>query len=231
MNNKCCFLFFVKYPVAGKVKSRIAATLGEEYACGLYKCFVLDMLDKIAVTPAEIIICFDPYEESEKYQQWLGDDFKYIAQRGKTLGEKMSNSLTDAFGLGFKKAIVIGSDIPDLPVDIIEKSIFALGENDSVLGPCHDGGYYLIGFREKSFVPQAFKSISWSSDKVLDQTLSVLLSQPKGFSTFLLDKWYDIDTPGDIEILLKRNKRNRPANLRTISYILEKVQYHKDEIL
>lgn len=224
-------LFFVKYPVAGKVKTRIGKKLGHEYACRLYECFVLDLLDKFRQTTSEIIICFDPYTACSKYQDWLGDKFKYLAQRGKTLGERMSNSLAEAFEYGFSKAILTGSDIPDLPVEFIDRSISVLGENNAVIGPSYDGGYYLIGFTAESFVPEAFENIAWGTDEVFEQTLSILITQADGFSTYVLDKWHDIDTAGDIEGLLKRNQRSPFRDLRTISYILEKVDYQIDEIL
>lgn len=204
MNNQStnCIVLFVKSPVAGKVKSRLAEDIGEDAAVGLYRCFVEDLLTMIENLDGALRFFFHPPDAGPQIQRWLGDQHSYRQQRGADLGEKMKNAFTGAFDEGFSKVVTIGSDIPDLPEEFLKRSFAELDSFDAVIGPSSDGGYYLIGFSRDSFLAEAFDDIAWSTSTVCDQTLAKLKS--KGLTVHLLPQWHDVDTLADLDNLLAR---------------------------
>jgi glycosyltransferase A (GT-A) superfamily protein (DUF2064 family) len=100
--------------------------------------------------------------------------------------------------------VPIGSDIPDLPLEFIEEAFTSFREKDVVIGPSFDGGYYLIGFRDKTSFPRMFEGISWSTKSVFEDTMKVL--KLEGLTVHTLQRWRDIDTIDDL--------RNLPRGLR-----------------
>jgi rSAM/selenodomain-associated transferase 1 len=153
---------------------------------------------------SESRICFHPPDAMAKLQKWLGHQHSYHPQKGSDLGEKMKNAFVNAFGEGFLKVVIIGSDIPDLPAEFLRQAFDKLESFDSVIGPTCDGGYYLIGFSRKSFLPEAFDDMVWSTSDVCDQTLAKLKSN--NLKVHLLPQWHDVDTRGDMEKLVIRSK-------------------------
>ena len=219
MNNHAdsCVILFVKYPVPGNVKTRLAKQVGELYAVEIYKCFVADMFDKFRDLNLCIKVFFAGTDKKDDFEQWFGNDIFCNLQSGKELGAKMKNAFEVIFSDSFTKALIIGTDIPDLPEEYIELAFNTLKNNDTVLGPSSDGGYYLIGFTKKNFLPEAFDNITWSSDKVLEQTISRLNKHDK--MIYLLPQWHDVDTLDDLKSLVVRNKNTAFMNSHTISYL------------
>jgi glycosyltransferase A (GT-A) superfamily protein (DUF2064 family) len=134
-----CLLFFVKYPEKGKVKSRLAAGIGNDSAVRVYKNIVDQMLSTLKKGPFPLYICFFPKTARRPIKNWLGREYCYIAQNGKNLGERMRNGFIDGFAMGYKRVVLIGSDIPDLPMKYIEEAFKSLKEMDGVIGPAYDG--------------------------------------------------------------------------------------------
>jgi len=95
--------------------------------------------------------------------------------------------------------VLVGSDIPDLPLEFIEEAFTSLEEKDVVIGPSLDGGYYLIGFKDKKFSPQAFKGIPWSTERVFEETMKIL--KHEGLTVHALKPQRDIDTVEDLKSL------------------------------
>ena len=195
-------LVFVKYPTPGRVKTRLAEELGGERAAELYKRFVTDILETLGDLDMRLKILFSPPDAEQEFRLWLGDEYTYTAQDGEDLGQRMKNALGEAFANGFAKAIVVGSDSPDVPGDYVMESFSSLDSSDAVIGPTSDGGYYLIGFSKESFLPEAFEDIDWSTPKVLEQTVGKL--ETHGRKIHLLQQWYDVDTLADLEALTRR---------------------------
>lgn len=188
-------LVFAKKPVLGKVKTRLAKDIGDEKALIIYKQLLFHTFDVAAQGDAMVLACFTEHDDltldsipyDTFYQQVEGD-----------LGAKMSDTLNHAFKIGAKKAIVIGTDCPDISNELLEEAFQKLDTNDVVLGPAHDGGYYLIGMK----TPKAylFQDVEWSTEKVLNQTLSKLIAKENCYQLRVLS---DIDTIDD----LKKNKQ------------------------
>ena len=204
-------LFFVKAPHPGRVKTRIAESMGPAKAAGLYRCFVLDMMETLARVGVNLTICYTPSEASEEIRAWFGNRFSLEAQAGNNLGERMANAFRSAFRRGTKKVLCIGSDIPELSETMITEGFQLLNDHDAVFGPALDGGYYLIGFRHDTFHPEIFRGIRWGSRQVLLETKERCLAS--GLKTSTLPILSDMDTLEDLRTFMKRNAGKQSYSL------------------
>ncbi len=214
-----CILFFMKYPEKGKVKTRLSKEIGEVITVELYKNFVLDLLLMLEKIGIHLWVCFYPNNSQERLIRWLGKQYCYMPQKGEDLGQRMKNSFIQAFDKGYRRAIVIGSDSPDLPVAFINEAFLYLKTNDVVIGPALDGGYYLIGFRYDTFLAEVFEGINWSTDTVFGETMNIL--EKAGRKIHILPKWSDIDTLADLKNLVMRNQDTGFRTSKTFLYILK----------
>ena len=214
-----CVLFFVKYPVQGTVKTRLAAELGDEVVVELYKNFVLDTLSTIRGLNVPFRICFHPESTRDKMKGWLGEQYTDIAQDGSSLGQRMKNALAQTFKDNFSRAILVGSDSPDLPAVFLMQALQSLESHHAVIGPSSDGGYYLIGFSKAHFLPDAFDGISWSTENVFQQTLDVLEGHSR--NVHILPQWFDVDTLVDLNELIVRNRNTIFNKSMTLAYLLK----------
>jgi len=212
-----CILLFVKSPVAGKVKTRLAVEIGAETALELYKCFVEDLVSMIENVDSGFQLCFHPPDAMPQVKQWLGDQHSYMPQKGRDLGEKMKNALALTLDEGFTKVVTIGSDIPDLPEEFLRQAFARLDSFDAVIGPSSDGGYYLIGFSSNSFLAEAFDDVAWSTSDVFSQTLEKLKSH--GLTVHLLPQWHDVDTQADLDDLVARIGNGHFSSSKTFDLI------------
>ena len=129
----------------------------------------------------------------------------------------MKNCFQRCFADGFSSVAIIGSDIPDLPPEVFGESFAALESRGAVIGPAADGGYYLIGFREETFVPEVFEGIAWSTEGVFAETLERLIRA--GVGVHLLPSRRDVDTPEDLRDLVRRNRNTPFARSRTMAWL------------
>jgi len=194
-----CLLFFVKHPQRGKVKTRLAAVIGDDSAVSVYKNMVEQMLPKLKKGTFPLYICFFPKNAQKPIEHWLGKQYCYVPQKGKDLGERMRNGLAEAFSMGYKRVVLIGSDIPGLRIKYINEAFKSLKEMDAVIGPAYDGGYYLIGFKEKTFSPQIFEGIAWGTKNVFNETMKTLKRIRR--VVHILPYQRDIDTAEDLRPL------------------------------
>lgn len=190
MNNKNLLIIFTKNPVAGRVKTRLAKDIGDENALEIYK-FLLDHSFKITTT-LELTKQVH-YSNKIPYQDlWDEGNFDKKLQYGEDLGIRMENAFRDGFKSGFEKIVIIGSDLYDLKTSELEDAFIALDENDYVIGPAEDGGYYLLGMNELN--DQIFRNKDWSTSSVFQDTLKDL----KNSRIKLLPTQNDIDVLDDI---------------------------------
>ena len=199
-----CLLFFIKNPEKGKVKTRLASAIGGEMAVKLYKRFLLEMLFTLNRGTFLFYLCYSPESPLSDLRDWLGDQYLYMPQSGENLGERMKNGFAEAISMNFRRVVLIGSDIPDLPLAFIEEAFTSLREKDVVIGPSFDGGYYLIGFKDKTFSARAFEGIPWSTESVFEKTIKVL--KQEGLTVHTLRPLRDIDTVEDLRIRDLRKK-------------------------
>ena len=213
-----CLIVFVKSPEAEGVKSRLGATIGEKKTRQVYRCFVEDLLDALDKGNYGLKIFFYPPDRLQDVSGWLGCDRSYEPQTGDDLGQRMKNAFEKCFADGFEAAILIGSDCPDLPREIIDEGFAALTSRDAVVGPSLDGGYYLIGFKSETFLPDFFSGIPWSTDGVLKRTLAIV--DQKRLRVSLLPPWRDIDTREDLKAFVERHRNTPFARSRTMRFVL-----------
>ncbi len=217
MPDKNIVLLFIKAPVRGRVKSRLASAVGDETAAELYRNFILDILDSVERSGYPLRICVYPPEAGEKVSSWLGKERECLPQAGNDLGERMEHALRQAFSEGWSRAVLIGSDLPDLPSAIISGAFDALGTSDAVIGPATDGGYYLIGFNNRPFPPRLFHDIEWSTDGVFRETMDIL--REASLRVHVMPQWHDVDTIDDLKALFERGRTAGCDESRTMVYL------------
>ena len=219
MHDKPIILLFIKAPLKGQIKSRLAAAIGNDAALNLYRRFVLDAIDTVETLALPLRICFYPPHAGTTIRAWLGNKLDCMPQQGDDLGERMESAFKQVFQEGHDRAVLIGSDIPALSALIIDEAFTSLSVHDAVLGPAADGGYYLIGFTAKTFQPDLFRHIAWSTNTVFDETLARF--EESGQQVHLLPKLHDVDTQDDLRIFFK-SRQNDPGNSsRTLAYLRE----------
>jgi rSAM/selenodomain-associated transferase 1 len=219
MNKDLCLIMFAKYPEKDKVKTRLSRYWDEDAIVRLSRCFIEDMLDRLSGGDYRFRIAYHPVEKKIDFIKQFGDGFSFMPQIGKDLGERMHNTFRQCFSEGLRSVVVIGSDSPDLPPQIIRDAFQALETHGAVIGPACDGGYYLIGFSRDSFSPGAFDGISWGTGGVFRETVRIL--KEEGIRLHVLPAWRDIDRPEDIVALIKDSKETDFATSRTMAYLKE----------
>ena len=182
-------IVFVKNIKLGTVKTRLAKTIGDIGAFEVYSELV-KITEKVTVN-----LDYDKrihFSEAVVSSKWK-DDYKTV-QNGDDLGERMLNAFKEGFDAGYKKIVLIGSDLPYIDAAHIKKGIEALDSSEVVFGPAEDGGYYLIGLQK--LIPEIFIDKSWSQPNLLKETLQEL--QKLKVSVSKLDTLNDIDTYEDL---------------------------------
>jgi len=200
MKQRPALVIFARAPLAGKTKTRLIPALGPSGAAELYEQFLLDTLSQAAGLPADVLVAAADPSQAGAIQMAMaraGLEAPVIGQSGRDLGERMANATGEALARGAAGAVVIGSDSPSLPPERVASALSLLPERDVVLGPCLDGGYYLIG--QRRLLPELFQGVEWGGRDVLAQT--VRRARSIGASVALLEPWYDVDTPEDLALL------------------------------
>ncbi|MCH7518951.1 MAG: TIGR04282 family arsenosugar biosynthesis glycosyltransferase [Candidatus Dadabacteria bacterium] len=198
---KNTLIIFLKYPEAGKVKTRLAKEVGAQKAADIYsymaKKIIGNVLDKDCY---RTIIFYDPPEKENEIKTWLENkQCQIIPQAGETLGDKIIDAFAQVFSSGADKAVIIGTDCIDISSKTITKAIKSLKGVDVVLGPAEDGGYYLLGLSSR--IPEIFHEIEWSTGRVLNQTLERIKEKKLNYE--LLKTLKDIDTIDDLSSQLQ----------------------------
>jgi uncharacterized protein len=216
-------LVFVKYPVEGQVKTRLAATIGHEAACALYRCFVTDTMAMSRKAGYGTRVCFHPPEAAASVGYWLGADGDYQPQKGADLGERMSNAFAVAFRQ-FTRVVLMGSDAPDLPAHLIDDAFEKLKTCDAVIGPAHDGGYYLIGFSAAGFQEAPFRGVPWGTAIVFEATIAIL--KQEGARFHILPQWRDVDDLDDLKALYCRQMMSTTDTSATRDFLRNHFHRH-----
>ncbi len=204
-------IVFARAPRGGSTKTRLIPALGPEGAADLYRCFLLDTLANVGQLHAAVTVAAADASDLDALAilaRGACPEARLIVQVGEDLGGRMANAVKRALSEGHSQAVVIGSDSPSLPTDILSQAVHLSAERDLVLGPCFDGGYYLIGMR--SVQAKVFAGIRWSSNTVLAETLE--RAREQSLTVALLDPWYDVDTPDDLQLLRSHLERLAAAS-------------------
>lgn len=187
-----CLIIFVKNTEKGKVKTRLAKTIGDDAALLVYKALLKHTRQTVLAVKAKRFLFYSQYVDV--FDDWQNQDFLKLLQKGNSLGERIIHAFQDVFEKKpGSKVIIIGSDCPQLSPEILKEAYKRLDDHSFVIGPAADGGYYLLGMRK--FEPSLFKDIAWSTDSVLKSTQEKI--KALSASHFLLPVLSDIDREED----------------------------------
>ena len=207
MTSRCQLLIFTRYPEAGQVKTRLIPALGPAGAARLQKKLTEKLLGEARLLKQRLdigaVIHYSGGTE-ETIRNWLGS-INFVKQADGDLGVKMMSAFSQAFAKDADRVVLVGTDIPDLDIDILTQAFTALESSDVVIGPSLDGGYYLLGMTA-SVAPhlydQLFHQMTWSTGDVFAATLSRL--EKVGYQTAILAVLSDIDNPEDLHLAARK---------------------------
>ena len=197
-NNKSgnALIVFVRYPEAGKVKTRLAEGTSNVFAGSVYRLCAERIFSEISsLKNFNRYIFYSEEKDKKKIIEWTNNNFFYYHQVGDDLGERMFNAFEFVFNQQNRQAIIVGTDIPDLSKEIILGAIDSLDKNDLVIGPSYDGGYYLLGM--KKVHSGLFEDIEWSSNSVFSST--VRKANALNLKIKELQMLRDIDTKNELD--------------------------------
>lgn len=198
LQSKNALIVVAKRPAPGRTKTRLSPPLTPELASALYECFLCDTLDQMRqVEDADRVIA---YLDEPEYFQRLAPDFELIPQRGNDLGSRLDRAITDCLSQGYERVIIIDSDSPTLPSGYLSQAFNTLSDDaDVVLGPCDDGGYYLIGVKQP--VPRLLREVRMSTPTVAADTIT--LAKEEGLHLVTSPVWYDVDDMTSLSRLIE----------------------------
>lgn len=219
---RAALVVFAKAPIPGQVKTRLCPPLTPGEAATLHGSFVLDTLERtkaavaklklpldryLACAPSSTLVFFKIMEERQ--------GVKLLDQVGDDLGARMNQAFETIFANGHQRVLIVGTDVPALPLDHYKQALTLLETNDLVLGPALDGGYFLIGLKQTA--PDLFTEIPWSTDRVLALTQEKAANL--GLKTALLPPWRDVDTIEDLQALIEASATDakKPKNEQSFS--------------
>lgn len=196
---------YAKQPLPGQCKTRLCPPLSATEAADLYACFLRETVSRMqAGNSYDLAICY------AGQRSWFEQAFPgllLVPQQGADLGARMAASLSDFIQQGYQRAVLIGSDAPDLPLELVEQAFVALRQTEVVLAPATDGGYVLIG--ESTHRPELFSAIHWSTGTVLTETRQRITQY--GIKAVELDCWEDLDDLQDLSRFLRRSPEAKTA--------------------
>jgi hypothetical protein len=191
-HSQTALIIFVRNPILGKVKTRLAKTIGDEKALIVYQ-LLLNHTHKCTVElPCRKFVYYA--DAIDEYDLWNSPGYTKRIQQGNDLGDRMKNAFKDLFDQGFKKVGIIGSDCLQLNPDLISAALASLDEYDVVIGPATDGGYYFLGMR--FLIPELFQDKNWSTSTVYKETIEEV--NKLKLRSHLLVTLCDIDKEADL---------------------------------
>lgn len=182
---------FAKAPIPGRVKTRLAAALGETEAARLYERMVSTLLARLSATP-EILGAAVELHTGTDTDAWAAHPVTRRVQTPGDLGARMLHALSSGLAAGRPRMLILGGDVPTVPLAHLAALLAA--EEDVALGPAEDGGYYAISCRKTH--PAMFAGVEWSTPNACQQTAAAC--RHAGLSVWLGPVWFDIDEPSDL---------------------------------
>jgi len=191
-------IVMARYPEVGATKTRLARMIGDEEAARLYCAFLTDLARKFARQPYDLHWAFTPngvdyYAFMTTLAPSLVQHMRSFPQQGAELGARLHHAFQWTYERGYQRTIVISSDSPHISRDTVARAREALDEADVVLGPAHDGGYYLIAMRRPHDV---FRGIPMSTSRVMQMTVD--LAQRQSLKVDTLETLFDVDEWPDL---------------------------------
>ena len=203
LQSLCALAIMAKAPRPGRVKTRLSPPLTPEEAAAINTCFLKDTTENIGNLADEGscagVISYTPVGDEHLFDGILPRGYRLVAQRGDGFGERLLTTAQDLFAHGFGSVCLIDSDSPTVPREAFSMAVDALKEvgDRIVLGPSHDGGYYLVGMKQPH--PEIFENITWSTASVFAETVAAI--RAIGVDLVTLPMWYDVDDAVTLRIL------------------------------
>lgn len=220
----CAIVAMGKEPIPGAVKTRLSPPLSHRECSTLYEAMLFDTIDTISsLKYQKKYLFFDP-PQSRYFDRFQEMGIAAYPQEGAELGEKMGRAAQFVAHATGTPVVIIGTDIPLLTPSIITRAVSMLEDTDAVIGPCEDGGYYLIGL--KTFTDIPFRCIPWSTEEVTVTTISRLAAN--GLSCALTETLFDIDIPNDIEKHISYLKENPGRNTEKSRFSKEAMRIYPE---
>lgn len=214
-NHRTAFIIFGRYPHPGKVKTRLASSIGDDTAAEFYRLCAEHTFRQLTRFLPHTSVCFYCADKDDfsLTNEWVAPyRFSREIQSGSTLGERMKSAFDSSFQNGATQVIIIGTDAPDISSEILQTSVTALETADLVIGPALDGGYYLLGMKKLN--EDLFEDIPWSTDNVLQATIEKAYAHH--LTIQLLPVLTDIDTLQDLQAWC--NTSNAENNIELLHF-------------
>jgi len=193
--DKELLIIFLRNPQLGKVKTRLASSIGEVQALEIYNLLLNRTRTITQGLAYDKVVYYSDFIDND--DNWSSANYKKALQKGDSLGQKMHHAFQQGFDGGYNKIGIIGSDCYELDQDTIECAFYELDKHQLVIGPANDGGYYLLGM--KTMVPSLFKNKLWSTPLVLEDTLND--AEDLDLSVKLLQQLNDVDFESDLDTI------------------------------
>ena len=205
-------VLMAKAPKPGLVKTRLLEALPATAVTALYRCLLDDTLSLAKSLPDVQVVVMCPEPDQKELTQILGTTVEVVAQEGSGLASGLT-SVFRQFTAGSQHVIAFNSDSPHLPASVLDRAFEIVATSDVVVGPTHDGGYYLVG--AKAFYPSLFESDGMGTSSALERLLRRI--KQLDLSTGFTEPFYDIDVATDLaqlarELQLAPAKAPRTAN-------------------
>lgn len=195
-----------KEPQVGRVKTRLCPPLTSEQACDLYRTSLDETIQRLSLLPVPLVVF---YAGRRSFFEAAYPDLALESQRGDDLGERIQGAFQALFDRGAHRAVLVGSDSPDLPLSRIAVALQVLQHRDCVLVPAVDGGYTLVGQAQVNR-PEMFNGIAWSTPEVLDQSRHAARAAKISYAE--LEPWDDVDDLASLQRLVGRSPRSATAH-------------------
>jgi uncharacterized protein len=218
MTGRIGLAVMAKVPAAGEVKTRLCPPLLPGDAAALAECFLLDRIEQLGeVRDGDPMVAFAPPDREAELRRIVPAGVRLVRQQGADLGARLDRVLSDLLAEGYRGAIAVDADSPTLPTAYLDHACAALIDDtaDVVLGPCEDGGYYLIGLRHPAAA--LFAAMPWSTSAVASETIA--RARRLGLRLSLLSTWFDVDRGEDLARLRGTSSPGAFRPRRTLAFL------------
>ncbi|MDX1664459.1 MAG: TIGR04282 family arsenosugar biosynthesis glycosyltransferase [Candidatus Promineifilaceae bacterium] len=201
-------IVMARLPRQGQVKRRLAATVGEQAATELYRLTAERLFAESRALPVQIrrYLFYAGAADVQPFREWAGDAFHFERQRGPDLGHRLAHAFETVFAQRAQKAVVVGSDIPDLSAELVKQAFHLLDHYPLVIGPDHGGGYYLLGMK-MLYGDLFLRRLTWGTERVYGETLRIM--RALDLVPAVLPQLIDVDLEGDLRRWLERGPISR----------------------
>ena len=208
---EAALIILANHPRLGAAKSRLARTLGEDVATEFHRLSAERLFLELERLPFPVqqYLFYSGNDDEDALRRWTGDRFHYELQQGGDRGERLRHAFASTFARRFRKAVVVGTDIPHLTAGLIDEALHLLDSYDAVIGPDHNGGYYLLGL--KALHEELFKGVPWGTSRVYGHTLRMI--KTLDLSLAFLPVLVDVDTEADLRRWMDADRRSRRGHL------------------